>query len=68
MFFFILGYSIPIITTAIFFFFQVFPCKNLTGPRMGSSKKSVRTWHRKIAGRKLEKKMFRIRDIWFWLE
>ncbi len=68
MFFFILGYSIPIIAIAGFMFFQVFPCKNLIGPRLGSSKKATDKWRRKAAGRKLEKRMFGIRDNWFWLE
>jgi len=68
MFFFILGYSIPIIAFVTFFFLQVFSCKNLLGPRMGSTQKSIDSWKRRVAGRKLEKKMFGIRDIWFWIE
>ncbi len=68
MFFFILGYSIPIVAIVLFIFFQVFPCTRLLGPRMGSSKQYVDKVNRMVQGRKLERRMFGIRDIWFWLE
>ncbi|MBA7693475.1 hypothetical protein ES703_102057 [subsurface metagenome] len=68
MFFTILAYSIQIIAILAFIFFQVFPCHNLLGPRLGSGKQRISKWRRNVAGRKLEKQLFGIRDIWFWLE
>ena len=68
MFFIILAYSIQIIAFAAYVFFQVFPARNLLGPPMASGNRAVRAWRRKRAGRKLEKQLFGIRDIWFWLE
>lgn len=68
MFFTILAYSITIIGILAYFFFSIFPCEMILGPRLGRGDK-YRTRRRKaIAGRKWEKEAFGIRDILFWLE
>lgn len=68
MFFTILAYAITIIVILAYFFFSIFPCKMIIGPRLGHPDKTPRRRRMAIAGRKWEKKMFGNKDIWFWLE
>ncbi|MBA7683545.1 hypothetical protein ES703_91914 [subsurface metagenome] len=68
MFFTILAYLIAITAILAYFATQIFPFTNLLGPHLGSSKKAITKWRRAIKGRKWEKKMFGIKDTWFWIK